>query len=272
MVGARCSMGLIEQVKELFGTTDLYQALEVNKTAKDGELRRAYHKLSLKVHPDRVGAVEKKEATQKFQVLGKLYGILTDKEKRTLYDEQGIVDDEDEIITQDRNWEEYWRLLFHKITVDDIKAYEKHYKGSEQELDDLRSAYLEFEGDMDKILDSVLCSTIDDEPRFHDLIVSWIKSREVPNFPAFEAETTKKRQKRKRAFEKEAREAAETKSELGISDESSLTALIQARQQSRAKEAESFLDSLETKYAPKSKKPKGEPSQPKAKARRKTKR
>jgi len=264
-------MGLIEQVKELFGTADLYQALEVNKVAKDGELRRAYHKLSLKVHPDRVDASEKEEATKKFQVLGKLYGILTDQEKRALYDQQGIVDDDDDI-TQDRNWEEYWRLLFHKITVDDIKAYEKHYKDSEQELDDLRSAYLEFEGDMDKILDTVLCSTIDDEPRFHDMIAGWIKSKEVPKFPAFEAETSKKRQKRKRAYEKEAREAAETKSKLEISDDSGLTALIQARQQSRAKEAESFLDSLEKKYAPKSKKPRGEPSQPKVTARRKAKR
>ncbi|XP_065919628.1 dnaJ homolog subfamily C member 9-like [Dysidea avara] len=267
-------MGLIEQVKDLFGTSDLYQTLGVNKTAKDGELRRAYHKLSLKVHPDRVDSSEKDEATKKFQVLGKLYGILTDKEKRALYDEQGIVDDEDDIIAQDRNWEEYWRLLFNKITVDDIKAYEKHYKGSEQELEDLRSAYLEFEGDMDKILDTVLCSTIDDEPRFHDLIAGWIKSKEVPKFPAFEAETTKTRQKRKRAYEKEAREAAEAKSELNVSNDASLTALIQARQQSRAKEAESFLDSLEKKYAPKTKKLKGDngASQSKAKARRKTKR
>lgn len=270
--GARFPMSLIEQVQELFCTNDLYQALGVNKTAKDGELRRAYHKLSLKVHPDRVNASEKVEATKKFQVLGKLYGILTDKDKRALYDEQGIVDDEDDIITQDRNWEEYWRLLFNKITVDDIKAYEKNYKGSEQELEDLKSAYLEFEGDMDKILDTILCSTIDDEPRFHDLITGWIKSKEVPKFPAFEGETTKKRQKRKRAYEKEAREAAEATSEMNNND-SSLAALIQARQKSRAQEAESFLDSLEKKYAPKSKKVKVDDgkSQPKAKPKRKAK-
>lgn len=246
-------MNLVEEIKQQFGTTNLYEALGVSKTAKIGELRRAYHKLSLKVHPDRVEASEKTEATKKFQVLGKLYNVLADEEKRALYDEQGIVEDEDDIISQDRNWVEYWRLLFNKITVDDIKAYEKNYKGSEQELEDLKSAYMEYEGDMDQILDNVLCSTIDDEPRFHDLIKGWIKSAEVPSFPAFQKETARKRQKRKRAYEREAEEAAEAKAKLNA-DGSDLAALIQARQQSRAKEAENFLDSLSQKYAPKTKK------------------
>ena len=246
-------MGLIEDLKELFGTTNLYEALNVSKTAKESELRRAYHKLSLKVHPDRVTDSEKAEATRKFQVLGKLYGVLADEEKRVLYDEQGIVEDEDDNITQDRNWVEYWRLLFNKVTIDDIKSYEKNYKGSEQELEDLKSAYMEYEGDMDQILDNILCSTIDDEPRFHDLIKGWIKSAEVPSFPAFQKETVKKRQKRKRTHEKEAMEASQAAAELNA-DDSDLTSLIRARQQSRAKEADSFFDSLAEKYAPKTKK------------------
>lgn len=247
------AMSLIEELKQYFETTNLYEALGVSKTAKSGELRRAYHKLSLKVHPDRVEASEKAEATKKFQVLGKLYDVLANEEKRALYDEQGIVEDDDDIITQDRNWVEYWRLLFNKITVDDIKAYEKNYKGSEQELEDLKSAYIDYEGDMDQVLDHVLCSTIDDEPRFHDLIKDWIKSGEVPSFPAFRKETAKKRQKRRRFYEEEAKEAAQAAAELNA-DNSDLTSLIQARQQSRAKEAEIFFDSLAEKYAPKTKK------------------
>ena len=250
------AMGLIDEVKQIFDTNNLYEPLGVSKTAKSGEIRRAYHKLSLKVHPDRVEDSEKVEATKKFQVLGKLYDVLADEEKRALYDEQGIVEDEDDMITQDRNWVEYWRLLFNKVTIDDIKAYEKNYKGSEQELEDVKSAYLEYEGDMDQILDNILCSTIDDEPRFHDLIKGWIKSAEVPNFPAFKKETAKKRQKRKRAHEKEATEAAQASAELNA-DGSDLTSLIKARQQSRANEADSFFDSLAEKYAPKPKKMKG---------------
>ena len=53
-------------------------------------VKRAYHKLSLKVHPDRVQDDKKKdEATKKFQAMGKAYSILSDKEKRAIYDETG---------------------------------------------------------------------------------------------------------------------------------------------------------------------------------------
>ena len=53
-------------------------------------VKRAYHKLSLQVHPDRVGGKDEKEiATKKFQTLGKIYTVLSDKEKRKIYDETG---------------------------------------------------------------------------------------------------------------------------------------------------------------------------------------
>ena len=54
-------------------------------------VKRAYHKMSLKVHPDRVPEKEKKTATERFQVLGKVYSILSDEESRKVYDETGIL-------------------------------------------------------------------------------------------------------------------------------------------------------------------------------------
>lgn len=52
-------------------------------------VRKAYYKLSLKVHPDRVPADEVEQATKKFQALGKIYEVLSDDEKRAVYDEDG---------------------------------------------------------------------------------------------------------------------------------------------------------------------------------------
>ena len=49
------------------------------------------------------------------QVLGKLYAVLSDKEQRAVYDEQGVVDEESDVLSQDRCWEDYWRLLFPKV-------------------------------------------------------------------------------------------------------------------------------------------------------------
>lgn len=53
-----------------------------------------------------------------------------------------------------RDWDDYWRLIFKKVTMRDIQDFEEKYRHSEEELQDLKKAYLEFEGDMEKILDS----------------------------------------------------------------------------------------------------------------------
>ena len=58
----------------------------------DISVKKAYHRLSLKVHPDRVDEEEKAEATQKFQTLGKIYSILSDEDRRAVYLETGTFD------------------------------------------------------------------------------------------------------------------------------------------------------------------------------------
>ena len=73
--------------------------------------------------------------------------MLSDKDKRAVYDEEGVVDEEDDILTQNRDWDEYWRLLFKRLTLEDIQQFEEKYKGSEEEEADLRDAYIESEGE-----------------------------------------------------------------------------------------------------------------------------
>lgn len=50
------------------------------------------------------------------QILGRVYAILSDKEQRAVYDEQGTVDEDSGSLNQDRDWDAYWRLLFKKVT------------------------------------------------------------------------------------------------------------------------------------------------------------
>jgi DnaJ family protein C protein 9 len=49
------------------------------------------------------------------QILGRVYAVLSDKEQRAVYDEQGVVDEDSAVLNQDRDWEAYWRLLFKKV-------------------------------------------------------------------------------------------------------------------------------------------------------------
>lgn len=100
--------------------------------------------MSLLVHPDRVEDDIKEEATEKFKVLGRIHEILSDKDKRNIYDETGSYDEDSEAVSM-RNWGDYWRTLFKPITVEEISKYESDYKGSETELKDLKRAYMDSE-------------------------------------------------------------------------------------------------------------------------------
>lgn len=49
------------------------------------------------------------------QISGRIYAVLSDKEQRAVYDEQGTVDKDSSSLNQDRDWDAYWRLLFKKV-------------------------------------------------------------------------------------------------------------------------------------------------------------
>ncbi|EFN76576.1 J domain-containing protein CG6693 [Harpegnathos saltator] len=193
--------------EQYFGARNFYDVLKISKTANDKQgqstciflstVKKAYHKLSLLVHPDRVEESIKTEATEKFKVLGRIHSILSDSEKRKIYDESGQYDEESEEVVM-RNWADYWRSLFKAITVEDINNYEKNYKGSETEIKDLKRAYMDSKGDMDYILEAVPFTNCDEEPRLHDIIQNLIKNGDVPEYKAFTNENTKKKQRRKR--------------------------------------------------------------------------
>lgn len=171
-------MPFLDEVERLFGTRDLYKALETERGADDKTIRRSYYRLSMRFHPDRA---TEDEATEKFQTLSRMNEILSDKERRAVYDETGEVDDES--MPSDRDWTEYWRVLYKKISEEDVRAFHEGYKGSEEEMEDLKAAYLASEGDMDKIMESVLCaSVLDDEERFREMLDGWIVKGDVPKY------------------------------------------------------------------------------------------
>lgn len=66
---------------------DYYEVLEVNKDASGTELKKAYRKLAMKYHPDR--NPDDKEAEDKFKVVNEAYQVLSDDEKRAIYDRYG---------------------------------------------------------------------------------------------------------------------------------------------------------------------------------------
>lgn len=66
---------------------DYYEILGVSRDADDAAIKKAYRKLAKKYHPDTNAG--NTQAEQKFKEITEAYNILSDKEKRKLYDQFG---------------------------------------------------------------------------------------------------------------------------------------------------------------------------------------
>ncbi|GJP52098.1 hypothetical protein CLOM_g11200 [Closterium sp. NIES-68] len=64
-----------------------YDILQVPRSASEDQIKRAYRKLALKFHPDKNPGDE--EAKKRFQEIGNAYEVLSDGEKRRIYDQHG---------------------------------------------------------------------------------------------------------------------------------------------------------------------------------------
>ena len=66
---------------------DYYEILEVDKTADTKQIKQAYRRLALKYHPDKNPG--DKEAEEKFKEAAEAYDVLSNDEKRRIYDRYG---------------------------------------------------------------------------------------------------------------------------------------------------------------------------------------
>jgi len=66
---------------------DLYKILEVSRDASPEEIKKSYRRLAKNLHPDR--NPDDKEAEERFKDVSGAYAVLSDGEKRKLYDQFG---------------------------------------------------------------------------------------------------------------------------------------------------------------------------------------
>ncbi|XP_028262560.1 dnaJ homolog subfamily B member 9-like [Parambassis ranga] len=66
--------------------TNYYDTLNVETTATDSQIKRAFRKLAIKYHPDKNKSTD---AEKTFREIAEAYAVLLNKEKRRLYDRVG---------------------------------------------------------------------------------------------------------------------------------------------------------------------------------------
>ncbi|BGP14028.1 hypothetical protein JCM10213_005613 [Rhodosporidiobolus nylandii] len=255
----------------------LYEVLSVDKDATAEELKKAYRRLSLLHHPDKVAATatsddERAAATLKFQQIGFAYTVLKDEARRERYDRTGSTAEVGgEGAKTEAEWRDYFAELWSgEVSASSIEEFKAKYQGSDEEKGDVLTAYTSSSGDVDAILSSVMCSSVEDEERFTTLINTAIAAGEVKATPAWKKalKDSKGKERRRKKAQSEAAEAEELAKELGVHDklyggakkggkgkgkkaaedddpDAALRALIQAKNQNKMS---SLIDSLEARY------------------------
>ncbi|XP_060535389.1 J domain-containing protein CG6693 [Cylas formicarius] len=232
-----------EKCQHFYGTTDFYDVLGVSRDASEKEIKKAYHKLSLLVHPDRVSEAQKEIATEKFKVLGRIHTTLQNKEKRKIYDNCGDFDGDSD---SGFNWMEYWSAIFKKIDRKDLENYEKEYIGSEKERQDIRKAYEISKGNMNVILEMVPFSNCDSEPRIIEIVREMVNNGEVVEYDGFFNERKAKKMRRRKKWDAERIESEKI-------DVEKLEKELEENSEKRLQQFANFIENLEAKYNPQKK-------------------
>ena len=168
-------------VRKIFGDKSFYEILEVETTADENTLKKAYRKLALVYHPDRSGG-----DTEKFKALSIVHSILSDTTKRSIYDSTGEVETND--TSEDfANFYDYFRTLFPKLTVTKIEEFSKTYQGSIEEKEDLTEAYIRYKGDMKKVMEVVMFAEAGEELRLCETIDALITEGVLTSTKAYQS-------------------------------------------------------------------------------------
>ena len=75
---------------------ELYERLGITKSASAKEIKKAWHLLAIKLHPDKVEGsdADKEEATKRFKAAAEAYEVLSEPSLRKRYDATGVVPDD----------------------------------------------------------------------------------------------------------------------------------------------------------------------------------
>ena len=230
-----------DPAEALFGeNADLYGELGVESAATTDAIKKAYRRLALLTHPDKLSAsateAQREATVNRFQRVSFAYTVLSDETRRARFDKTGRTDESMFGEGKDAaEWADYfaelWQGEVNASTIDDFYARyvgasrragtPADAAGSDEELEDLIEAYTAASGSLEKILMAV--PSPDEaaaEDRFVQRINEAIDAGKLQRLSGWtkSSKDTKAREKRRKHAAAEAAEAEKAAQELGVHD------------------------------------------------------
>lgn len=240
---------------------DPYKVLGVEISASPVEIKRAYKRLSLQHHPDKVQQKGGEVDVLIFPQIQFAYSVLSDAQRRQRYDTTGSLGHAGDEDADRFDWNDYFQNMTEKITLEMIDEDRIKYRGSTEERDDILHNFAYYEGDFLRLFEVVPHLEFDEaqEARTFQIIEEGIASGAVvlDKITAKTWEKYKKSRKTKvkqqlKKMAKEAQQADALAKKLGLklaTNENDLRAMIRRK---TAKGLDTLISSLEAKYSGKS--------------------
>lgn len=106
---------------------EIYPSSPISRLTMYSQIKKAYRKLALQYHPDKVGASE--ENTQKFHQIGFAYTVLNDEKRRKKYDNTGRTDES--MFDGEADWNAYFKELWSgEVNGQTLDEFRMEYKGT----------------------------------------------------------------------------------------------------------------------------------------------
>lgn len=126
------------------------------------------------------------------------------------------------------------------MTVGAIEEFSSKYKGSQEEIDDVKAEYMKHKGDFAKIMESIMLAEECDEERIAGIIDSLIKKGEVKSLAKYQSTSEKALKTKSRK-----RKAKGSTKDTSLEDDS-LVLAIQSKK--RTSSSASAMSSILAKY------------------------
>lgn len=232
-----------------------YEVLGVDVKCNPIDIKKAYKKLCLKYHPDKLKQQNQLD-TDIFPQIQFAYSILSDPHKRQRYDNTGSLSDSE--VDDGFDWKLYFDSLNDKITIEMINEDRAKYQNSQEELSDIHQNLIYYEGDFLKLFEVIPHLEFDEESeqRVFNIVEQLIKQNPQDfsklSLKAFEKYKKSRKTKVKNRLKKLAKEAKEAEElEKMIKDKhkgNDLQSIIKSRQANRL---DDLISNLESKYGDK---------------------